>query len=418
MATSRIGDSRRPAAVVVGLDCITGLQSARILARHGVPVVGIATDRSHYCCRTRAVRRLIQANTASEALIEALERLGPSLDHRAVLYPCTDASVLLTAQHRERLEPWFHVVLPPTGVVETLMDKTRFARFAESVGLPTPRTMLLHSRLDAERAAATLAFPCILKPPVKTPRWLEHTTAKVFRAESPGDLLSLFDRCSQWSDTLSVQEWVEGPDSALYSCNCYYDAGGQALVTFVARKLRQWPPRTGTSCLGEECRNDEVLRLTRQTFDAAGFRGLGYLEVKRDARTGRHAVIEANVGRPTGRSAIAEAGGVELLYTMYCDTLGLPLPEHLDQRYGSAKWIFWRQDIRSALYYWRRGELSLADWARSWRGRKTDAVLAWSDPGPFLADLAHGLLSMTRRRRATPPPPPAPAAHIGTTGRV
>ena len=87
----------RPAAVIVGLDCITGLQSARILARRGVPVIGIAANPRHYCCRTRLVRRVIGADTGGLALVEALEALGPSLEHRAVVYPCTDASVLMLA---------------------------------------------------------------------------------------------------------------------------------------------------------------------------------------------------------------------------------------------------------------------------------------------------------------------------------
>jgi len=401
-------DDAGPAAVLVGLDCITGLQSARILARHGVPVIGLAADTGHYCCRTRAAARLLQADTASEAVVEALARLGPSLKHRAVLYPCNDASVLQLARHRERVAPWFDVALPERRVVETLMDKTRFSAFAGAVGLPIPRTMLLRERADAERAARELVFPCVLKPSVKTSRWLQHTAAKVFRADTPGQLLQRYGRCSAWTDDLMVQEWVEGPDSELYSCNCYYDRAGRALVTFVARKLRQWPPRTGTSCLGEECRNDTVLELTRRTFDAAGFHGLGYLEVKRDVRTGVHYVIEANVGRPTGRSAIAEAGGVELIYAMYCDMVGLPLPAQLAQRYGGAKWIFWRQDVRSAFYYWRNGELTLTDWARSLKGCRTDAVFSWSDPAPFLMDLAQGLGLKPRPRRSRNPAPGKP----------
>ena len=43
-----------PAAVVLGLDTITGLQTARILAARGVPVIGVTNDLGHYACRTRA----------------------------------------------------------------------------------------------------------------------------------------------------------------------------------------------------------------------------------------------------------------------------------------------------------------------------------------------------------------------------
>jgi D-aspartate ligase len=263
----------------------------------------------------------------------------------------------------------------------------RFLELAERSGLPIPATRILRKRADVERAAHELPFPCILKPALRTPLWEQHSPRKVHRAESGDELLRLYDEYGRYAELLVAQQWIEGGDDTLYSCNCYYDRMSNPVCSFVARKLRQWPPRTGTSCLGEEVRNDTVRDLTLRLFGRLGYRGLGYLEVKRDPRTGEHFVIEANPGRPTGRSAIAEAGGVELLYAMYCETLGLPLPEALEQQYRGAKWIYWRQDIRSAFYYWRRRELSLLQWAASWRGKKSSAVFAWSDLGPVLADI-------------------------------
>ncbi|MDQ4077225.1 MAG: hypothetical protein M3220_13375 [Chloroflexota bacterium] len=38
---------RQPCAIVIGLDSITGLQAARILADRQVPVIGIAKDPDH-----------------------------------------------------------------------------------------------------------------------------------------------------------------------------------------------------------------------------------------------------------------------------------------------------------------------------------------------------------------------------------
>jgi predicted ATP-grasp superfamily ATP-dependent carboligase len=109
--------------------------------------------------------------------------------------------------------------------------------------------------------------------------------------------------------------------------------------------------------------------------------------MKRDERSGKYFIVEPNVGRPTGRSATAEAGGVELLYTMYCDALGLPLPMNREQKYTGVKWIYWRRDLQSALYRWWHGELTLTEWRQSWRGRKAYAVFSWRDPLPFLMDI-------------------------------
>jgi predicted ATP-grasp superfamily ATP-dependent carboligase len=214
---------------------------------------------------------------------------------------------------------------------------------------------------------------------------------------------------------LLAQEWVEGGEDCLYSCNAYFDVHGEALVTFVARKVRQWPPNVGTSASGEECRNDEVLAETLRTFSGVGFHGLAYLELKRDARSGKLLIIEPNVGRPTGRSAIAERGGVELVYTAYCDAAGLPSPR-TRQRYVGAKWIDDRRDLQAAVVAHSRGELSVRDWARWQRGPKAHAIWSARDPVPFFVDLTHASLAGKRRlhaRSRTAEPAISPASATG-----
>ncbi len=393
-----------PYAIVIGLDHVNGIQTARILARRQVPVIGVAKDPRHYCCRTRLCERILFTDTTSEALIDSLAELGPSLGAKAVLFPCTDPHVLLVSRHRRRLEPWYHITLPAPETVEMLMDKIRFYTFAIENGYPIPRTLFLRSRDDAEQAARELNFPCMLKPPLSgTPEWEKKSRLKAYLLSDPAEFLAVYRRYQHLSEVLIAQEWVAGPVSSLYSCNCYFNAAAEPVATFVARKLRQWPPETGESCLGEECRNDQVLEETLRLFRNVGYHGLGYLEMKQDCRNGRHYIIEPNVGRPTGRSPIAEAGGVELVYTMYCDAVGLPLPPCLEQHYGDAKWIYLRRDLQSALHHWRRGELTVGDWWRSVCGRKVDALFAWDDPGPFIGDLTRALrlylIPAERRKR-------------------
>lgn len=373
-----------PYAFIIGIDCITGLQSARILAQQGVPVIGLAKDPDNFCCKTGVCEKILPVNTSSEDLIVLLESLGTTLEQKAVLFPCTDMSVLTLSRHRQRLADRYHIALPDHDVVEMLMDKVHFCTYAQQNDLPIPKTFFLKSRIDAEEAANQLSFPCIMKPPIKTPTWEKNTRAKVYKIDDRKEFLALYDQCSDWADLLMAQEWIEGNDADLYSCNCYFNASSEPLVTFIARKLRQWPPETGTSCLGEECRNDVVLEASLRLFQSVNYHGLGYVEMKRDRRTGKHFIIEPNIGRPTGRSAIAEAGGVELLYTKYCDLVNLPLPANREQKYQGAKWIYFMHDIQSTFYYWRRGELTFHEWRQSLRGIKNDAVFSWKDPAPFL----------------------------------
>jgi predicted ATP-grasp superfamily ATP-dependent carboligase len=377
-----------PPAVVVGLDNITGLQTARILDARGVAVVGVAADLHHFGSRTNTCAHVVESPPSGDALVSALLTLARRLGRKAVLVPCTDEAVWTLSRRRQELSASYHLPLGDHDVVDMLMDKVRFAEHARATGLAIPSTVVLRNRADADGAAASMCFPAVLKPPTKNAKWRERTSAKALPVAGPDELLEVYDRVHDWSDVLLAQEWVEGAEDRLYSCNAYFDAQGAPVVTFVARKLRQWPPDVGTSASGEECRNDEVLEQTLRTFGGVGFHGLAYLELKQDARTGRMLIIEPNVGRPTGRSAIAERGGVELVYTAYCDAAGLPVPR-TQQRYVGAKWLDVRRDLQAAVVGYRRGRLSVGEWASSLRGPKAHAIWSASDPLPFVVDLVH-----------------------------
>jgi predicted ATP-grasp superfamily ATP-dependent carboligase len=385
---------RRPAAVVTNLEGFVGIQTARLMRRHGVPVVALSDLPRHPLSRTRSVDAVFDAGPDGADTARVLREIAPLFPVRPVLIPCSDIAVAAASVAREDLD--YHLVLPDNDVIELLTDKPRFLDHALANDIPVSPFRVLHSRSDAEAAATTLRFPVVMKPYRGTAAWNERVGQKALRVFDAGQLLATWDRAEPDYPVL-VQEWVEGGDGNLYSFNGYFDASGRPLATFIARKVRQWPPHTGMSSLGVECRNDVVLETALRLFVSVPYRGFAYLEMKRDARTGQHYAIEANIGRPTGRSSIAEAGGVELHYTAYCDALGLPLPAAREQRYGRAKWIYFSHDAASAIYYLRRGQITPGRWLRSLRGIRADAVFSWRDPLPFILDSWGGLLRVLGR---------------------
>jgi predicted ATP-grasp superfamily ATP-dependent carboligase len=387
---------------MAGLDDARGVYAARTLARHQVPIIGISKDPACFACHTNACEQILFAETTNEELIRALETLGPTLSQKALLLPCHDMSALLISRHRRNLEKWYHINLPEPGVVEMLFDKVAFYRYAKKNNFPIPKTYFLERESDVESVIAELTFPCILKPSSsKTPLWLSRTHIKAIKILDVEQLRTAVEQYSSYTDTLIVQDWIEGGDDTLYMCFFYSSAEAQPLVTFVCRKLRQWLPQTGDTCLAEECANDFVLGETLRLLRAVKFCGLGFIEFKRDARSEKTLIVEPNF-RVAACMGLAEAGGVELLYTMYCDTIGSPLLTKQQQRHSGQKWVYLRKDIMSAIYYWLRGDLTIKQWWGSLRGRKVDALLSWGDLGPFWYDVLHALymaLSKHERKR-------------------
>ena len=380
--------NKLPYVVVIDIDHINGLQTARIFARRKIPVVGIANDPKNYPAKTNVCKKIFQANTKSDELADKLISIAGMFDEKPLLVPSQDNSVLVVSRNRKRLEEYYKIALPAEETVEMLMDKPSFYKFAIEENLPVAKYFLVSNMAEAAEAANKLSFPCILKPPMRYPLWEENTNIKAYKVANREEFMETYEMCAGWADVLMAQEWIEGTDVDLYSCNCYFNNKNEPLVSFIAKKLRQYPPVTGNTSLGVECRDDEVRDITLDMFRRVNYHGLGYVEIKRDVNTGKHYIIEPNIGRPTGRSAIAEAGGVELLYTMYCDQMNLPLPAEREQKYIGAKWIHLRADLMSAYYYWKKGELTLVDWLNSMRGKKYYAVLSLRDPRPFIAEVA------------------------------
>lgn len=393
---------KRPYAILIGLNSMQGLQAARILADHNIPVIAFCNDADHPNTLTNACERIIYAPSGKE-IMHHLCQLGPQFAEKAVLFPCKDGSVQFVSENREALAPYYHIALPEHNTMMMLMDKLQFYDYALSTGLPVPQTYILRSEEDAIAASKELGYPCILKPPYRTPEWSKNTSLKALKIESAEEFVEKYNHYGRWVDVMMGQQWIDGDETHLYSMNCYYDKASNPLVTFVARKLRQWPPQTGQSSLGEACRDDTVLNVSLELFGKTNYHGLGYVEFKKDARTGEYFIVEPNIGRPTGRSAIAEGGNVALLYTMYCDLTGQPLPPNRTQDYGKqVKWVHLRRDLQSALHYLRRGDITVGQWLSSMKGRKYYADFSWRDPRPFFSDVyrtAKLLLSSEERKR-------------------
>ena len=391
--------AQRPAAIVIGVDCLQGLQTARVLAGRGLPVIGVAKDARHYACRTRACDEVLIADTGGDGLIDLLSEIGPTFEARPVLFPCQDKNVIVVSRHRQTLADWYRFILPAPDVVEMMMNKATFYAYAHTNGFPLTPTYCLHNRDDAERVSALLAYPAVLKPAVRLREWSRHTKEKAVVVADAGKLLQQYERLSPWTDVLIAQELIEGPDTNHFTCNLYFGQQGELLVSFTTRKLRQWPVATGQACLSEEVKNDVIVNEAVRLFQSVDYRGLAYLEMKVDERSGEYYIVEPNIGRPTGRSASAEAAGVDLLYTMYCDAVGLPLPKTRTQNYSGLKWINIAPDFRSALFRFRRHELTLREWWRSVRGPRVYAILSWKDPLPFLAAVSRAIPEMRSTRR-------------------
>ena len=88
------------------------------------------------------------------------------------------------------------------------MDKIMTKRVWASMGLPTPRFVVLDSasstQADLDRTAAELGLPLMLKAPH------EGSTIGICKVEAPSAMRAGFDECAQHDETLLAEAFVSG----------------------------------------------------------------------------------------------------------------------------------------------------------------------------------------------------------------
>ena len=270
------------------------------------------------------------------------------------------------------------------------MDKVGFAAVRggrTACRCPGPRCCATGPTLRPRPAATRLPVRGQATRQDASPGW-RTPAPRGSRSTDAATLLEVYDRVAHWVPCSSPRS---GSTATRTSCT--------PATPTSAPVAGRWPPSSpascgsgrptsGTSASGEECRNEEVLDTTIRLFGGLGYRGLAYLEMKRDARTGRLLIIEPNVGRPTGRSAIAEAGGVELRATPPTAT-----PPDCRSRprgsSGTARRGGWTcaGTCRRPSSPGAAGPSRCGQWLRWVRGPKAHAIWSRRDPRPFVSDL-------------------------------
>ena len=159
-----------PPLILLGSDCLTGLQIARILWRRGVPVFGVADQPRSAYCRSRAVVETVEDQGAA-GLRSLLDRLRVRYEGLPILLPCTDRSVAWLASLSPSLSGRATVLLPIGDTLDQLGDKAKFHEIASAAGWPVPETRIVREPSDLARVAAEISLPLAVKPPRRSPAW-------------------------------------------------------------------------------------------------------------------------------------------------------------------------------------------------------------------------------------------------------
>ena len=375
----RRADDRPPAVVLGDTDLIRALGLAGIRcavasrARSPMAHSKFVSERIEWADNWGDPEQL-QANLMAYAIRCA---------HPSPLFYQHDGDLAFVSRHRDALREGFRFVVAGAELVEDLIDKTRFAGLAERLGLPVPRSHVLHPQPGTDAPDVPLEYPLILKPLTRRDViWCPIAgDAKALRVDSRRELRELWPRLACGGFGVVAQELIPGGEERIESYHVYVDERGEIAGEFTGRKVRTWPREFGHTTALETTDEGDVYEIGRHCVELLGLKGVAKLDFKR-APDGELLLLEVNARFNLWHLPGAVAG-MNLPALVYADLLGLPRPP-VERPRCCVRWSVPWDDLTAA----RAGRISLARWA-AWQLRcQTRHVLSLDDPMPFVRGLA------------------------------
>jgi predicted ATP-grasp superfamily ATP-dependent carboligase len=321
----------RPTILVTDAGRGSAISIIRSLGRKGWHVIAADADHRSPGFRSRYIQeRLLYPppETAPRELVTTL--LQTARDRQVdLIIPVTDAIILPLSESRAEFEGVCAVAMPDAATLEVVTNKLKTVELAERLGVPTPRSALVHTAREAVERGPTLGWPVVLKPQVSR-LYRGQAAIEAFTvcyAENPERLAEQMARFEGRCAVL-LQEYYCGSGQGVELLMHQ----GQPLAAFQHRRLREVPLNGGASAFRESVPLDtDLYRHSVRLLEALNWTGLAMVEFKVGA--GGPKLMEIN-GRVWGSLPLAVRSGMDFpgrLAELYL--YGPPTPPATESRY-------------------------------------------------------------------------------------
>lgn len=352
----------------------------RSLGILGIPVFTVAEDRFVPAAVSRYLKGAFVWDTRDlprSQLLEGLERIGRQLKLPTILIPTDDAGAMFIAEEAVTLRQWFlFPELQSSDVPKTLADKSRLHALCKQLRVPCPQTILPSTISEAYEFIETAAFPVVVKP---SKPWLKSIKTSIVL--SPRALIDVYRRSEERvPSNLLIQEYIRDGEDWFFDGYC--DATSQCLASFTGRKLRSFPHHLGFATLGRSVTNHALIQQAEALLKAIPYSGIMDIDYRFDKRDGQYKVLDFNPRIGAQFRLFEDSERIDVVRALYRDLTGLSVRRspQTDGRVFVAE----PHDCATSMHHLLRGELSLGDWWRSFRGSREFAWFRWDDPVPFL----------------------------------
>lgn len=244
-----------------------------------------------------------------------------------VLFPVGANTYVTVSAFRDYLSKEIMFVLADDDLIRKAHDKYQCLKFAESIGVCIPKTVLLRDINDG-KSIENFGCPLVVKPRKGAGNFGVQIIDNVdqlmrlkrnINAESSDATLSKKKNSLIYDDSDPiVQEFIEGP---VFDACAIVDHGKiKAILT--QERLKTLPPSGGYGVMNRTIYIPEIKEMAEHLLKSMNWHGLAQVEFKYDPKTDTYRLMEINP-KFWGTLAISVAAGVDFPYMAYQMATGI-----------------------------------------------------------------------------------------------
>lgn len=385
-----------------------GLSIIQELGRHGVPVYALDTSRSvGTVSRFAQYKRCPDPLCNEDAFIRFLIDLGSGFQEKPVLFPTNDHWAAAIARHKQELERWYLPCVADGPVVDLLISKDKFYRWAMERDYPVPHLYSADDVIQSilHKTDTSSFFPLIAKPIARRSSNLcaKNPDICAFLDSHRMTIISDASEFTQFStkyekylDYFLFQEYIPGMADQMYTVGIYANKEHKVLGLFTGRKVRGFPPDIGDCIVGQnEQMPPEITECVKQMVKDLKYTGIAEFEFKKNPATGEFRLIEINP-RSWSWIGITPAFGVSLPWIAYADLTGIGSTHYTQStmKDGEVRYLKVLQDIQNCFFLYKKAgypeyQKGISEWINELKGKKRIICAEFSldDPAVSLYSL-------------------------------
>lgn len=252
---------------------------------------------------------------------------------KILLIGTNDNYVKLISENKKILEKYYIFNYPDIEIVNNLLIKENFYTKYNNMGLDMPLTYFYKCNQNDSLEKVKEYFkeyPIIIKPSDGVEyHHLEEVLDKVYKVYNEEKLEEVIKKIEKagYNNTLIIQEFIPGDDSALFDSLFYVGKDKKAkLATFAQIGLQEHTPTGIGNCtvlvngFDEHGYKEELVYKLKEFIEKIGYQGFAEFDIKYDERDNKYKVLEINP-RQSRSGYYMAACGYNLVETLINDLI-------------------------------------------------------------------------------------------------